>query len=108
MKYRIKADEKMDYQLGETDVVKSVIQNCHLLLNTRKGSIPMYRDFGLDMDFRDRPMLVAQTMMISRVKEALETFEPRANVISITFEQNSKDPGAIIPILEVRINEQSI
>ncbi len=107
MNYKIRADEKMSYSLCESDTVKSVLQNCHLFLTTRKGSIPMYRGFGLDMDFIDRPIPVAQVMMIPRVREGLEEYEPRAKFVSLTFEQNADFPGGIIPILEVEINEQS-
>lgn len=105
MSYTIRADEKMSYSLCENDTVKSVLQNCHLFLTTRKGSIPMYREFGLDMDFIDRPIPVAQTMMIPRVREGLAEFEPRAEFVSLTFEQKLDAPGGMIPILEVEINE---
>ena len=107
MSYTVRADDKVSYALCESDTVKSVLQNCHLILTTRKGSIPMYREFGLDNDFVDRPIPVAQTMMISKVKEALETFEPRAEFVNLTFEQNIDVPGGMIPILEVEINEQN-
>lgn len=105
MNYTVRADDNASYALCEDDTVKSVLQNCRLILTTRKGSIPMYRNFGLDMDFIDRPVQVAQVMMISKVKAALEEFEPRATFIGLTFEQNADIPGGIIPILEVEINE---
>lgn len=108
MKYIIRADDKITYAFCESDTVKSVIQNCHLILTTRKGSVPMYRIFGIDMDFVDRPIPVAQTMMIAKVKEALEEFEPRAGFVNLTFEESTDKPGKIIPILEVEINEQLI
>lgn len=107
MSYTIRSDEKMSYSLCESDTVKSVLQNCHLILTTRKGSIPMFREFGLDMDFVDRPMPVAQVMILPQVKEALEKFEPRAKFVNLTFEQSANDPGRMIPILEVEINEQN-
>lgn len=105
MSYTVRADDKISYSLCESDTVTSVLQNCHLILTTRKGSIPMYRDFGLDMDFIDRPIPVAQVMMRAKVKEALEGFEPRATFVDLTFEQDIDVPGGMIPILEVEINE---
>lgn len=105
MSYTIRTDENISYTLCENDTVKAVLQNCYLILTTRKGTIPMYREFGLDMSFVDRPLPVAQVMMISSVKTALEEFEPRATFVGLSFEQNSKAPGGIIPILEVEINE---
>lgn len=105
MSYTIRADEKISYTLCENDTVAAVLQNCHLILTTRKGSIPMYREFGLDMSFIDRPQSVAQVMIASRVKSALEDFEPRAGFVNLFFEQNENTPGEIIPVLEVEINE---
>lgn len=105
MNYTIRADDPANYTLIESDLVSSVLQNIHLILTTRKGSVPMYRNFGLDMDFVDRPISIAQIMMISKVKEALEEFEPRAKFIRLSFDYDKNFPGRVIPILEVEINE---
>ena len=107
MNYKIRANEKVSYSLCERDTVKSVLQNCHLFLSTRIGTIPMYREYGLDMDFVDRPANVVQSMMIPKVREGLAVFEPRAIFVNLTFEQDVNVPGRIIPILEVEINEQN-
>ena len=40
--------------------------------------------------------------MISEVLEAIEEFEPRAEVENVTFELGER-PGALIPIVEVKI-----
>lgn len=102
MSYSIRADKLSEIKLNEPDAVASVIQNIAVILSTPQGSVPLYREFGLNQDFRDRPINVAQTMAVSRIREAIELFEPRAEVVDISFDQ--KPDGTLIPIVEVNIN----
>lgn len=90
--------------LNETDTVASVLQNVAIILATRRGSCPMYRDFGISMDFLDRPIPVAKTLAYAEIKEAIETYEPRATVAGVTFEERLGSPGLLIPAVEVRID----
>ncbi len=103
MIYKVRTDEDISLTLCENDIVKSVLQNLYLLYTTRKGSVPMYRDFGLDMAFVDKPANVAQTMMAAEIREATEKFEPRATYVDMTFEEDIANPGKIVPIVEVDI-----
>ncbi len=43
-------------------------------------------------------------MMIGEVREAIETWEPRARVASVRFEENGLEPGRLIPTVEVEID----
>lgn len=90
--------------LNETEPVASVLQNVAIILSTRRGSCPMYRDFGISMDFLDRPIPVAKMLAYTEIKEAIETFEPRATVVDVSFEEPAKAPGQLIPIVEVSID----
>ena len=90
--------------LNQSDTVKSVLQNIAIILSTRQGSVPMYREFGLPMQFIDKPMPVARTMMIAEVQEAIDRFEPRARVTSITLAYDESAPGRLVPTVEVEIN----
>lgn len=92
--------------LNETDTVASVLQNVAIILATRRGTCPLYRDFGIPMDFLDRPMPVAKTLAFAEIKEAIETYEPRAQVVNITFEESPEHPGQLNPVVEVNINAQ--
>lgn len=90
-------------RLLENETVASVLQNIAIILKTPKGSVPMYREFGLSQDFLDKPMPVAKVMMISALKEAIERWEPRAEFVDVTFEGNASNPGELDPTVEVRI-----
>lgn len=105
MRYTVRSDDALSFTLCENDKVKSVLQNLLLLLTTRKGSVPMYRDFGLSQNFVDKPVSVAQALMVPEVREAMTKYEPRAEFVGLSFEYNESMPGRMIAILEVEIDE---
>lgn len=96
----------MALTLNETDPVASILQNVAIILATRRGSCPMYRSFGISMDFLDRPMPVAKTLAYAEIKEAIEAYEPRATVTGVTFSEDANTPGLLIPTVEVNIDAQ--
>lgn len=101
MTYTVTTDAALT--LNEADTVTSVLQNVAIILATRRGSCPMYREFGISMDFLDRPLPVAQTLAYAEIKEAIETYEPRATVAGVTFSEDANTPGLLIPTVEVSI-----
>ena len=103
MVFTLRSDEKLDITLCENDTVNSVLQNIAVLLATRKGTVPMYREFGLDMNYIDKPIDVAKTIMASEISEAIEDFEPRATLLNIEIENSTEEPGKVAVILEVDI-----
>ena len=107
MRYKVSTTDLSNLRMGETETVNAALRNIAVMLATRKGSVPLYRDFGLPWDFVDKPMPVAKAMMVAPVREALERWEPRAALVDIDFKQDLSRPGQLIPIVEVEIsNEQ--
>lgn len=106
MPYRVSADDKMEIVLGETDPIKSVLQNVAIILRTRLASCPMYRGFGLPMNFLDRPATALEPLLFNEVKEAVEEYEPRAEVTNVTVGESEVDPGRVVPIVEVLIHAE--
>ena len=78
MSYTVSPSNKRKIKFNVTDPVESVLQNIAVILSTPKGSVPMYRDFGISVDILDRPIPVAKAMMTADIKEAIERWEPRA------------------------------
>lgn len=103
MGYLVSATDLTEINLNETDHVKDVLQNVAMILVTRKGTIPLYRDFGLSQDFLDRPIEAAMPLLVSEIKEAVETYEPRAEVEDVSFTSDPDCPGRLIPTVEVII-----
>lgn len=106
MSYTVTATDLTAIRLNEQDTVHSVLQNIAVILSTRKGSVPLYREFGLNMDFLDKPIPVARVMMIAEVREAIERWEPRATVLHVSFAEHISEPGRLIPAVEVEINRE--
>lgn len=103
MNYQVSAEDLSAVRLGVTDTVQSVLQNIAIILATRQGTVPLYREFGLPQKFIDKPAPVAKPMLYAEVKEAIEEYEPRAEVISIFCREDKETPGRLIPTVEVNI-----
>ena len=103
MSYTVSPSNKRKIKFNVTDPVESVLQNIAVILSTPKGSVPMYRDFGISVDILDRPIPVAKAMMTADIKEAIERWEPRALFISVEFMEDELN-GRLIPMVAVEIN----
>lgn len=105
MSYTVSSDGTAKIRLHESDRVKSILRNIAILLQTRQGTVPFYREFGLPMNFLDRPMPVAIPTLIMEVREAIMRFEPRAEFVAANLTHNSA--GVLTAQVEVNIlNEQ--
>ncbi len=105
MSYKITTSLPSPETLNETEEVLSILQNVSNILRTKKGTVPHYRDFGVEMEWLDKPVNVAQVMMQADVRENVEEFEPRVTVVGVTATVQEDAPGVIIPVVEVEINE---
>lgn len=105
MVYKVNSEDEYSLELKQEKTVESVLQNIALLLNTRRGTAPMYREFGLPMEFIDKPIEVAETIAFSEISDAFEKFEPRAVLKNVYFTKNAD--GRLGITVEVDIsNEQ--
>ncbi|MBR3965468.1 MAG: hypothetical protein IKJ91_00175 [Clostridia bacterium] len=98
----VRGSESQNYEFIENDILRSVAQNISLIVSTKKGTVPQYREFGIPMTFIDRPIKVAKTLMIAEVTEGIELFEPRAEIVSITAEVIGEK---CYPYVEVRLKD---
>ena len=105
MTYKVNSANSYSFSLQQDSKVFSVLQNIALLLNTKRGTVPMYRDFGLPMEFVDKPIDVAENMAYVEISEALEEFEPRAKLEDVYFDKTAN--GKMTITVEVSVDEQS-
>ena len=103
MKYKVNATDLTNIRFNEPDTLPSVLQNIAVILSTPKGSVPQYREFGLTTTMLDKPTPVAKMMMRAEVREAIEKWEPRAQFVSMTFDERITQPGTLWPAVEVEI-----
>ena len=100
--YTIKKSDNFSFSLAPENTQAEIIQNVFLLLNTQKGSVPLGRDIGLSNRFLGLPVPSAESLLRQEIIDAVEAYEPRAEIKSIEFETDEK--GVLSPILEVEIN----
>lgn len=104
MSYTVSATDLKKIRFNETDAVNSVLQNIAIILSTPRGTVPQYRDFGLDWSFLDKPIPMAKVLMVAPVREAIKRWEPRATVLDVSFSEDPSQPGTLIPTVEVEIS----
>ena len=64
---------------------KEIVRNVQAILTTPLGTCPLYREFGLDVSYLDHPLDLAQNLFAVAAMEAVERWEPRVRVISVSF-----------------------
>lgn len=87
--------------LDESEKVRDILQNVAMILCTPLGSVPHYRDFGLDWSFIDRPENIARPMLVMAVREAIQRHEPRVEVLDVSIKHG--DFSRLVPTVELRI-----
>lgn len=102
MSYKVTMDNPGPLRLNETDKTKSVLQNVAIVLKTWEGSVPLYRAFGISREFLHKPIPVAKALLRANIREAVERFEPRVEVVDVTF---AEGVDGLIPTVEVNILE---
>lgn len=103
MAYTVKADGGAAIILTPDSLVEEVLQNVVMILSTIKTTAPLYRDFGLSAQFLDKPTPAAEAILIAELFDAIEEYEPRAEIINVSFERDERT-GKVIPSLEVKIH----
>lgn len=101
MRYTVSTADSDILRPGETDEAASILQGIRVLLATRRGSVPLYRDFGLTMEYLDKPLPVAQALIAAELAEAIGRFEPRAKLAGVTVRPDSKEPSRLLVEVEV-------
>ena len=59
-----------------------------LLLSTREGSMPLDREFGINMDFLDRPPEIAKSLYTAEVAKKVSMFIPSVRVREVKWSQD--------------------
>lgn len=103
MAYMVTAFELTNINMTPETVVEEVLQNIAMILSTPKFTVPLDRNFGLMEAFVDKPLPVAESLIVGDVMDAIEEYEPRAEVVNVTF-LHDPEHGRIVPRVEVNIN----
>lgn len=94
-----------EIDLAPANVHQEVLQNIAVILDLIEKSCPMFRDGGLPGLLIGRPMNVIENMLVGKIYDQIEEFEPRAEIAGVRIEQN-EFTGRMIPIIELEgVNE---
>lgn len=85
---------QFDYSSPETEDIRRCL---FALYQTVAGTQPLDREFGLNIDFLDYPSPIAKNMYALEVIAKTETYEPRAAVLSVTYQES--DPEVLLPVI---------
>jgi phage baseplate assembly protein W len=99
----IRGGETARIDLSPETAEAEVTRNVAMILVTPKHDVPLGRGIGIAQEFIDRRPDVARTVMIGEIVEAVSLYEPRAEVVSVSFEAGA-DAGKYTPVIEVNIN----
>ena len=89
-------------EIGVTGA-KEIVQNVAVILATRKGSVPLDREFGTSWHFVDRPTPKAAARIRNDIVQTLARYEPRAGVGEIRFTESKL--SALTPVVKLTIQE---
>ena len=78
-------DFKLEYTFSD-DSLADIDRQLNLLLTTRAGTMPLDRDFGLTMDYLDRPAPVAKSLYVAELVEKVGTFLPAIRVREVQWQ----------------------
>lgn len=106
MRYIITIDSTIDF--APSTETAEILQNVRTIISTRKGSVPLDRDFGISWEHLDKPLPVARSLMQADVIDAIEQYEPRAKVLSVEFEGGVEDEleGVLRPRVTINIGDE--
>ena len=105
MSYSVTASKPIKINLAPETLTEEILQNLSTILQTIKNTAPLYRNFGISGSFLDKPIPVAESLLVAEIYEAVEQYEPRAEIVGITFEKD-ESTGKLNPCLEVEINAE--
>jgi phage baseplate assembly protein W len=82
--------------------ISEVMQNVRTILATRRGTVPLDRDFGISFEFLDSPINTTRAKAEQEIFLQLKKYEPRAILKQIIWEIDVIS-GHISPSVKVEI-----
>lgn len=87
--------------------LEEIAQNVQMIIATLKGTVPMYREFGIDSRVIDQPIGVAQARLSAEIATAIRTFEPRARLQRVLYSGDGLD-GTLNITARIEIVEKNL
>lgn len=98
----VNSEQKIDFYPASK--AAEILQNIKAIINTPKFSVPLDRNLGINYSALDKPTAVAEAMLADEIITAIQKYEPRVSVESISF--TADIDGQLIPKVQVKINDE--
>jgi phage baseplate assembly protein W len=82
--------------------ISEIMQNVRTILTTRRGTVPLDRNFGISFEFLDSPINITRAKAEQEIFQQLKKYEPRAILKQIIWETDVM-AGHILPSVRVEI-----
>jgi len=102
--FELKVSPLDDIEIGVSGV-REIIQNIKTICTTWRGSVPLDRDFGIDSSILDSPSNTIIAQMSIDVIEQIRKYEPRVDVVDISFKESDVLNGEVVPLLTLRMKQ---
>jgi phage baseplate assembly protein W len=87
--------------------IPEVMQNVRAILTTRRGTVPLDRNFGISFEFLDSPINTTRAKAEQEIFSQLKKYEPRAVLKQIMWETDALS-GQISPTVKVEVNPNGV
>ncbi|GMO52747.1 MAG: hypothetical protein Pg6C_18580 [Treponemataceae bacterium] len=87
--------------------IAEIMQNVRTVLTTRRGTVPLDRDFGISFEFLDSPINATRAKAEQEIFMQLKKYEPRAILKQIEWITDAIS-GQISPAVKVGVNPNGI
>lgn len=94
--------QKSGVDFAPANVYEEVLQNIRTILATPRFSVALDRGFGIEAALLDAPLAAAQARLTAEIIAALQTYEPRAEVLRVRYEGDAQE-GILQPKVQVKI-----
>jgi phage baseplate assembly protein W len=83
--------------------ISEVMQNVRTILTTRRGTVPLDRDFGISFEFLDSPVNKTRAKIEQEIFLQLKKYETRAILKQIKWDTDVLS-GQLSPKVKVEVN----
>ena len=91
------------WNLSSSTEAEEIVQNVRCLLTSVRGTVYLYRDFGLDARLLDLPVNVVAAKFTASVAKAIAKYEPRARLKKILWRTSEAVDGKLEPVILIEV-----
>ena len=96
---------RLEFSGYTQEEIEDIQEGLHILYSTRAGTVPLDRNFGIDMSCLEKELGIAQTEYTIEVISKTDEYEPRVKVSEVVFNVGAK-AGVIYPTIKLEKGDE--